>query len=347
MSQVRVLIVDDSSTMRQIMASVMARDPDIKVVGQAADAHEARAAIKELDPDVMTLDVEMPQMNGIEFLSRVMRLRPMPVIMVSTLTARGTETALEALEIGAFDCVGKPSAASQNSLQALPALVKAAAASKAKIAERRAAAARPVSHHGAFVPADRIVAIGSSTGGVEALQTVLSSMPENCAPTVITQHMPPNFTRSFAARLDRMVAPKVAEAWHGAPLLAGHVYLAPGGDMHLEVAGSQKLHCSLRKASPVNGHCPSVDVLFASVARAAAARAMGVILTGMGSDGAAGLLQIRKSGGRTIGQDEASSVVYGMPRVAFETGAVERQAPLAAIGNEIVRLTNAAASGAA
>lgn len=342
MKPVEVLVVDDSSTMRQIITSLLSRDPQIRVVGQAGDAFEARQAIKSLNPDVMTLDVEMPNMNGIEFLDKVMRLRPMPVIMVSTLTAKGTETAVEALSIGAFDCVAKPTADNQNSLSDLPDKVKAAANARDKLVQRVPAAAKPMPASN-YKPADCIVAIGSSTGGVEALQAVIGQLPPNCPPVVITQHMPPNFTKSLADRLNRLAAPTIAEATHGAPLRPGHVYLAPGGDLHMEVAGSGSLHCALRRGNLVNGHCPSVDVLFSSVARAARGKAVGVILTGMGRDGAAGLLEIRRSGGRTLGQDEASSVVYGMPRVAFEIGSVERQLPVTAIGPEITKLTNAAA----
>ena len=341
MSQVRVLIVDDSSTMRRILDSVLARDPQIEVVGHAEDAHQAREAIKRLNPDVMTLDVEMPNMNGIDFLERVMRLRPMPIVMVSTLTARGTNIAIEALELGAFDCVGKPSSDNQNSLSVLPALVKAAAMAKEKIINKpQAKPPSKVQSTASYSPGDRIIAIGSSTGGVEALQAVISQLPENCPPVVVTQHMPPNFTKSFAERMNRHVAPHVTEASHGMPLKPGTVYLAPGGDAHMEVGGTTTLHCSLKHGAPVNGHCPSVDVLFSSVARNLKTRALGVILTGMGRDGAQGLLEIRKAGGRTLGQDEASSIVYGMPKVAFEIGSVERQLPLGAIGAELVRMTN-------
>lgn len=341
MKPVSVLIVDDSSTMRRILDSVLSRDPLIKVVGHAQDAHQAREAIKLLNPDVMTLDVEMPNMNGIEFLGRVMRLRPMPVVMVSTLTAHGTETALAALEIGAFDCVAKPSADNQNSLAPLPGLIKAAALAKEKIVNRPTVRAVTASQSN-YQPADKVIAIGSSTGGVEALQAVISQLPANCPPVVITQHMPPNFTKSLADRMNRHVAPRVVEASHGMPLRPGSVYLAPGGAAHMEISGTETLMCSLKPAPPLNGHCPSVDALFASVARQLKSRAIGVILTGMGRDGASGLLAIRKAGGATIGQDEASSIVYGMPKVAYEIGSVERQLPLATIGTELVRMTNAA-----
>lgn len=280
-------------------------------------------AIKALSPDVITLDVEMPKMTGIEFLERLMRLRPMPVIMVSTLTQAGASKSLEALSIGAVDCVGKPD------LDGLTEKVKGAARARIRpLAERPAPAPRRASN----VVSDGILAIGSSTGGVEALLTMLACFPENCPPTVIAQHMPATFTGSFAARLDRLCAPKVAEAYPGAPLLPGYIYLAPGGVSHLEVTAGARPSCRLSQAALVNGHRPSVDVLFSSVARVYGPRAVGVILTGMGRDGAAGLKQMRDSGARTLGQDEASSIVYGMPRVAFEIGAVERQASLGAIG---------------
>lgn len=345
MKPVRVLVVDDSSTMRHILSGLLARDRDIEVVGQAADAFEARQAIKQLNPDVMTLDVEMPNMNGIEFLEKVMRLRPMPVIMVSTLTAKGTDATLAALEIGAFDCIAKPSGLNQDSFHELPAKVKAAAMAKGKLHYVEPVVAPKTATVSSYRPKDCVVAIGSSTGGVEALQAVISQLPGNCPPVVITQHMPPNFTKSFAARLDRSVAPHVCEAHNGLPLQNGNVYLAPGGSSHMEISGSNPLRCSIRPGPLVNGHCPSVDVLFNSVAKVAPGTSVGVILTGMGRDGASGLREIRRAGGRTIGQDESSSIVYGMPRVAFEEGAVERQIALNKIGAEILRLTNIEKSG--
>lgn len=338
MKRVRVLIVDDSATIRNIIATTLARDPDIEVIGSVGDPIEARAAIKELNPDVITLDVEMPKMNGIEFLEKIMRLRPMPVIMVSTLTQAGAATSIEALELGAFDCVGKPQ------FEDLIEKVKAAAHARVRAIGHRSAPAAPKS---AYRPANKLLAIGSSTGGVEALLQVLAPFPENCPPTVITQHMPASFTTSFAARLDRVCAPKVQEAFDGAPLKPGHIYLAPGGIAHLEVAGGVQPHCRLREAAPVSGHRPSVDVLFHSVAEAYGRRATGVILTGMGRDGAAGLLAMRTAGASTIGQDEASSVVYGMPKAALEVGAVERQLTLSAIGQAALDLCALEMRGAA
>ena len=335
---VRVLIVDDSATMRSLIAAVLRRDPEISVVGTAADPLEARAAIKELNPDVITLDVEMPNMNGLEFLEKIMRLRPMPVVMVSTLTQAGTDVTLAALEIGAVDAVAKPApgVSAQEAFGDLAEKVKIAARSRVRALETR----EPKAVDGAYrADPNHILAIGASTGGVEALLTILSAFPANCPATVVTQHMPATFTRSFAARLDKMSGATVTEAEDGAPLKPGHVYIAPGGETHLEVVGGR---CRLVRADPVNGHRPSVDVLFNSVARLG--RPMtGVILTGMGKDGAKGLLTMRQAGARTLGQDEQSCVVYGMPRAAFELGAVERQLSLPRLAPAILDLCAAGA----
>ncbi|MEP9375047.1 chemotaxis response regulator protein-glutamate methylesterase [Mesorhizobium sp. KR1-2] len=323
---IRVLVVDDSATMRSLLSVALRRDPQIEVVGHAADALEARDKIKALNPDVVTLDVEMPNMNGLDFLDKIMRLRPMPVVMVSSLTGRDAAATLTALELGAVDCISKAAFSDEGAFATLTATVKAAAG---------------------YAPGGQVVAIGSSTGGVEALIGVLTQFPENCPPTVITQHMPAAFTKSFAERLNRLCRPKVSEAVDGAPLLPGQVYLAPGGASHLEVAGSgSALRCRLRASDPVNGHRPSVDVLFASLAKAAGAAAVGVILTGMGRDGAAGLLALRQAGAATLGQDEATSLVYGMPRAAFECGAVDKQLPLDRIGAAILALTRLHPTGA-
>ncbi|MEX3007004.1 chemotaxis response regulator protein-glutamate methylesterase [Hoeflea sp. TYP-13] len=339
---VRVLVVDDSPTMRSMIGSVLNADPEIEVVGTAGDAAQARTAIKQLNPDAITLDVEMPNMNGLEFLEKIMRLRPMPVIMVSTLTSKGAEASLAALELGAFDCVGKPSAGDPNPFSGLVDKVKQAGKSKARVASVASGApavngASSISEN--YRPGSKIVAIGASTGGVEALISVLSTFPQNCPPTLITQHMPEAFTTSFAARLDRLCKPDVTEATDGAVLKPGKVYLAPGGNKHLEIVGDATLRCRLREGETVNGHRPSVDVLFKSVAARCGRRAVGVILTGMGRDGASGLLQMRQEGANTIGQNENSCVVYGMPRSAFEIGAVENQLPLRRIGEEVLKQT--------
>lgn len=336
---VSVLVVDDSPTMRGLISAALRRDPGIEVLGTAGDPLEAREAIKRLNPDVVTLDVEMPNMNGLEFLEKIMRLRPMPVVMISTLTQAGADVTLAALELGAVDAVAKPSGGvtASEAFADLPQKVKAAAAARVRVS---GGVQRPTVDAAWRGSADRIAAIGASTGGVEALITVLSAYPVMCPPTVITQHMPGTFTRSFAARLDKLSAASVKEAEDGDPLLPGHVYLAPGGAFHLEVARGSTPRCRLVAADPVNGHRPSVDVLFDSVARLDQ-QAVGVILTGMGRDGAQGLLNMRRAGARTLGQDESTSVVYGMPRAAFELGAVERQLPLSRIGPALLDLMSA------
>ncbi len=330
----RVLVVDDSTVMRQLIGAALSADPELEVVGEAGDPLQAREAIKLLNPDVITL--EMPNMNGIDFLERIMRLRPMPVVMVSTLTARGTDATLAALELGAVDCIEKPRGSDAEGFRQIAEKVKMAA--KARVRQR----IKREEPHATddFTPNDKIVAIGSSTGGVEALLTMIERLPANCAPTVITQHMPASFTKSFAERLNRASAATVSEARDGDPLVPGRVYVAPGGDFHLEVEGTKHLRCRVTRGAPVSGHCPSVDVLFNSVAKCAKDRSVGVILTGMGRDGANGLLAIRQAGGRTLGQDEATCVVYGMPRAAHELGAVERQLPLERLGPAVRNLTN-------
>jgi two-component system chemotaxis response regulator CheB len=320
---IRVLVVDDSSTMRALIIDALRVDPDLHVVGQAADPIEARSAIKALNPDVVTLDIEMPNMNGLEFLERLMRLRPIPVVMVSTLTQRGADISVAALELGAVDCVGKPGGGGEG-FRDLAAKVRMAAMARLQPPAAPTSAPEAMSD---YKPSGALVAIGASTGGVEALIKVITAFPENCPPTVITQHMPLSFTASLAARLDRLSAPTVTVAEEGAELSVGRVYLAPG-DRHLRIVGARTLRCTLGDDGPVSGHKPSVDALFASVAASAGARAVGVILTGMGKDGAAGLLAMREAGATTIGQDQDTSVVFGMPRAAFEIGAVGRQLAL-------------------
>lgn len=334
---VRVLIVDDSPTIRALIARLLSQDPEIEVVGSAGDPLEARGAMKSLNPDVITLDVEMPNMDGLEFLERIMRLRPTPVVMVSTLTEAGAAITLEALAIGAVDCVEKPN------FDGLAERVKAAAGARVRTAQPSVA---QVPQDARYRPSSRLLAFGSSTGGVEALLAVLSQFPENCPPTVITQHMPAAFTASFAARLDRTCAPRVEEATDGAPIRPGLIYLAPGGQTHLEVVGGSTPRCRLREGPDVNGHRPSVDVLFRSVCATYGRRSVGVILTGMGSDGARGLKAMHDSGAATIAQDEATSVVYGMPRAAFELGAADRQVPLGSIARIALDLCALEAKGA-
>ncbi len=335
-----VLVVDDSATMRGLIGAALKRDPEIEVLGFANDPIEAREQIKKLNPDVVTLDIEMPKMNGLDFLEKIMRLRPTPVVMVSTLTQAGADVTLEALELGAVDCVGKPvgGVTAQEAFSDLTAKVKAAARARVKPYNGPAA---PVERDRDYRASDVILAIGSSTGGVEALMTILANFPDTCPPTVITQHMPATFTKSFAARLDRISGAHVTEAKDGDRLQPGHVYVAPGGEQHMEVTSTSHPVIRLRSGEPVNGHRPSVDVLFESVAKLNRP-SVGAILTGMGRDGASGLLSMRKSGARTLGQDESSSVVYGMPRVAFEIGAVEKQVGLSRMGPAILNLCSAA-----
>jgi two-component system chemotaxis response regulator CheB len=331
---IRVLVVDDSPTMRALIARELGGAADIVVVGEAGDPLEAREAIKALNPDVVTLDIEMPNMNGLDFLERLMRLRPTPVVMVSTLTQRGADATLTALELGAVDCVGKPAGGHAGDFGSLVEKVRVAASARLRSSERTPAI-RAAPDYAA--DAD-VVALGASTGGVEALMTLLGAFPANCPPTVVTQHMPANFTTSFAARLDRSCAPGVSEAFDGAELRTGQVYLAPGGLTHLRLVRlGGRLICRLEEGDTVSGHRPSVDALFYSIARAGFRRAVGAILTGMGRDGAQGLLALREAGARTFGQDEASCIVYGMPRAAYEIGAIENQLPLEQLGGAILR----------
>jgi two-component system, chemotaxis family, protein-glutamate methylesterase/glutaminase len=346
-SKISVLIVDDSAFYRGLLERVLGVDPEIEVVAVASDPLDAREKIKQFNPDVITLDVEMPNMDGISFLEKIMRLRPMPVIMVSTLTQTGTDITLRALEIGAVDCHPKPQAFSPQQFEAeagvLREKVKVAARARVRtftdreIKPGKSAPSIEVPEN--YSPIGHFLTVGASTGGVEALLDLLSGLPGNCPPTVITQHMPETFTRSFANRLDKLVAPNVHEAEGGEILAPGHVYIAPGGNRHMVVNRVlQGWQIQLIDGSLESGHRPSVDMLFRSVAKNVGKRAIGVILTGMGRDGADGLKQIRDAGGRTIGQNEATCVVYGMPRAAYELGGVETQLALKAIPNQILAL---------
>jgi two-component system, chemotaxis family, protein-glutamate methylesterase/glutaminase len=333
---VRVLIVDDSASMRAVLNLILSADPEIVVVGQAPEPHAARAMIKELNPDVVTLDVEMPGMDGLSFLEKIMRLRPMPVIMCSTLTARGAEVTIEALRLGAVDCIAKPTGNPleiRNDGALLRKMVKAAARSSV-----RQSGAVPVAPIASLAPGSQrqmVIAIGASTGGVEALFSLVGALPPDCPPVLVVQHMPAAFTHGFAARLDRECRVNVIEATDGAPIRPGTVYIAPGGKTHMELAGGAEGHIRLRASDPVGGHRPAVDVLFHSMTPLAGA-AVGVILTGMGSDGADGLLAMRRAGARTFGQTQASCVVYGMPRAAFELGGVEKEITLSGMPEAIL-----------
>ncbi len=332
---VRALIVDDSPSMRAALNRILSADAEIEVVGLAPEPHAARQMIKDLNPDVVTLDIEMPGMDGLSFLEKIMRLRPMPVVMCSTLTARGADATIEALRLGAVDCIQKPSgnaAEMARNAALLCSTVKTAARSSVRSAP---AVVKPIAPSAAGAQRDVVIGVGSSTGGVEALFNVIGALPADAPPMLVVQHMPAAFTPGFAARLDRECEISVVEARDGMPVERGTVYIAPGGERHMELAGGLNGRIRLRQGEAVSGHRPSVDVLFQSMARLGPA-AIGVILTGMGSDGAAGLLAMRQAGASTLGQNQASCVVYGMPRAAFELGAVERELSLPAIPEAIL-----------
>ncbi len=349
---IKVLVVDDSALIREVLTRMLTRDGDINVVATATDPIDAREKIKQLNPDVVTLDIEMPNMNGLQFLDKLMRLRPTPVVMVSTLTKKGASETLLALELGAVDFVAKPSAEFSGGIDAFGANLrdKIRAAAKSDVRGRSAGRADPpkvaAKTASAAAPAGAIIALGASTGGVEAIRTVLSNMPVDCPPIVIAQHMPAGFTSRFAARLDEVCELTVFEAEDRMPLLPGHAYVARG-DYHLRVERSSgQLKARLAQDELESGHRPSVDVLFESVAKTVGPMAVAAILTGMGRDGARGLKLMREAGAYTVGQSPGSALVYGMPRVAFEEGAVVEQAPVEAIAgrlaNALVRLRPAA-----
>lgn len=356
--KIKVLVVDDSALIRSLMTEIINRQPDMEVVGAAPDPLVAREMIKDLNPDVITLDVEMPKMDGLTFLERLMRLRPMPVVMISTLTEAGADVTLRALELGAVDFVPKPKVGVTGAMEELAADIadKVRAARLARLRTRMplasagmAQAAAPMTRMGTgYATTDRFVAVGASTGGTEALREFLVPLPADFPGVVITQHMPPGFTASFAKRLDGMCAMTVKEAQGGERIVAGHVFIAPG-HAHLAVRRSGAYYLTeLSGEPPVNRHRPSVDVLFSSVAKAAGRNALGVILTGMGKDGAAGLLEMRQAGAPTFGQDAESCVVYGMPRAAAELGAVETVAPLVQLPMRVIeRLKNGGVSAVA
>lgn len=333
--KIRVLIVDDSAMMRRLLTQIIEQSPDFEVVGAAPDAQSARELIKELNPDVLTLDVNMPRMDGLDFLERLMRLRPMPVVMVSSYTEAGSEETLRALELGAVDFIGKPRVDDEKALVEYTEDLaeKIRAAKNAHL--RKAGATKPMSEPDVSTSRSkfawrggRVLCVGASTGGTQALKVFLQGMPADCPPVLVVQHMPETFTGSFARRLDSICPPRVVEAQGGERLAQGTVYVAPGHS-HLKIRrGNGCYTTELATTELVSRHRPSVDVLFESAAEVLGANGVGVILTGMGKDGARGLLKMRQVGARTFGQDEASCVVYGMPRAAFEIGAVEEQASL-------------------
>lgn len=349
---IKVLVIDDSALMRSVLSEVINSAPDLEVVGTAPDPIAAREMIKTLNPDVLTLDIEMPKMDGLDFLARLMRLRPMPVVMISSLTRRGSEATLQALELGAVDFVPKPRLDSTAGIEAYrveicdkvrcafgarPRVPVAASPSPKPLLRERlghvASTAGSVSERALH---ERLVLIGASTGGTEAIKEVLCSMPEHIPAILMVQHMPEMFTASFAKRLDGLCRLRVKEAEHGERVVPGTAYLAPGHS-HLSVrrvAGGYQ--CELAQSEPVNRHRPAVDVLFQSAATQVGANGVGVILTGMGKDGAQGLLAMRQAGAWTIGQDQESCVVYGMPREAAAIGALDEVAPLREVGLRVL-----------
>ncbi len=336
MRPVRALIVDDSLTMRRLIRLALSSDPRIEVVGEARDAVQAKEKIKELRPDVMTLDVEMPGVSGLQLLADLMTTTPMPVIMVSTETHRGSAAAVEALAIGAIDCLGKPTDAGKaEAFSALADMV--VVASHARVTKRapESLPTRSLSQ-GSFIWNGRYALIGSSTGGVEALERILNDFPKNCPPTVVVQHMPESFLANFAQRLNGKLLPTVQLATTGAPLLPGNIYLAPGGNTHLTISGQRNSPvCQLIEGEKRSGHRPSIDHLFDS-ASFLGDYAVPVILTGMGRDGADGMLRMRKTGSTCFAQDKDSSVVWGMPKAAYDNGAAERLVALGEMGRVIL-----------
>ena len=334
--RIKVLIVDDSLVFRESLSREIAKDPDIEVVGTATDPYMARDLIIKLKPDVLTLDVEMPKMNGIEFLKKLMPQYPLPVIVVSSVS----QNVLDALDAGAVEFVTKPNVTRPGGMASFvnELIIKIKIASTAKVGNRKSdyTPSRPVTSQG-IDTMSKIIAIGASTGGTDAIHTVISGLPRDMPPIVIVQHMPPVFTKLYAERLNNTCELEVKEAEDGDALRPGRVLIAPGNyQMRVAKRGSGYI-VKCTQEEKVSGHCPSVDVLFDSVADAVGKQSVGVILTGMGRDGANGLLKMKKTGAYTIGQDEKSSVVYGMPMVAFNIGAVDKQLPLDRIDDEIIR----------
>jgi len=352
MAKTRVVVVDDSALVRSLLTEIINRQSDMVCVGAAADPLVARDMIRELNPDVITLDVEMPRMDGLEFLSRLMRLRPMPVVMVSTLTEQGAEVTLRALELGAVDFVAKPRIGVSSGLNELAGdivdKIRVAACARvgrhsgapptAPVATAATAAAAPLPR----ISTEKVICIGASTGGTEAIREVLVPLPADAPAIVITQHMPPGFTTSFAARLNTLCRISVAEARHGERILPGHAYIAPGGrHLRIERNGSNYV-AIIEDTEPVNRHRPSVEVLFRSAARVIGPNALGVMLSGMGADGAQAMREMKDAGSYNLVQDEASCVVFGMPRMAIQAGAAHEVLPLNQIAPTLLaRLTNA------
>jgi two-component system chemotaxis response regulator CheB len=342
-NKIKVLVVDDSALIRNVMKEIIDREKDMVCVGAAPDPIAAREMIKALNPDVLTLDVEMPKMDGLDFLERLMRLRPMPVVMVSTLTERGSDITFRALELGAVDFVSKPKMDIARGMEEYAAEItdKIRAAAQSRVHARKPAvptmvvqeklsadAILPSSVPGRFASTEKLIIIGASTGGTEAIKEVLTRLPADVPGILVTQHMPENFTKSFADRLNSLCKISVKEAEHNERILPGHAYIAPGHSHLLLKRSGANYITELNQGPPVNRHRPSVDVLFRSAANVAGANAMGIILTGMGKDGAQGMLEMKHAGSFTIAQDEASCVVFGMPREAIALGGAAEVLPL-------------------
>ncbi|GAT99834.1 chemotaxis protein [Burkholderia stabilis] len=347
MQKIKVLCVDDSALIRSLMTEIINSQPDMTVCATAPDPLVARDLIKQHNPDVLTLDVEMPRMDGLDFLEKLMRLRPMPVVMVSSLTERGSEITLRALELGAVDFVTKPRVGIRDGMldyaEKLADKIRAASRARVRQAPQPQAAARAADSPAAapminnpLVSTEKLIIIGASTGGTEAIREVLTPLPPDAPAVLIAQHMPPGFTKSFAQRLNGLCRIAVKEAEHGERVLPGHAYIAPG-HAHLLLARSGANYIAqLSDEPPVNRHRPSVDVLFRSAATHAGKNAIGVILTGMGRDGAAGLLEMKRAGAHTFAQDEASCIVFGMPREAIALGGADEIAPLAEMSRRVM-----------
>ncbi|KPV90832.1 chemotaxis response regulator protein-glutamate methylesterase [Pseudoalteromonas agarivorans] len=339
---VKVLIIDDSPLIRRLLSEILSQASDIEVVGCAEDPYQAREMIKLLNPDVLTLDVEMPKMDGISFLRNLMRLRPMPVVMISTLTQQGSPITLEALELGAVDFIAKPTVNVKQQMSqyayVVQQKVRVAAGARVRSFKKVSTVSEPLPSNAQFL-LNKVIAIGASTGGTEAIKEVLIKMPTNCPAIVITQHIPPVFSTSFAQRMDRTCAINVKEAQHGDKLTAGWAYIAPGG-LHLSIKKrGASLYCELDDSEPVNRHKPAVDVLFNSLLECGAKNIVAALLTGMGSDGAKGLLSIKQAGGYTIAQDEFSSVVWGMPKAAVDLGAAHEIVALDKVTQRLLHQT--------
>ena len=354
MNKIRVLIIDDSMLIRKILTEILNSSPDIEVVGTATDPLIAREMIKQLHPDVLTLDIEMPHMDGITFLRNLMRLRPTPVVMISTLTEKGAEVTLEALTLGAVDFVSKPKADVVNALSGyadeIISKVKMAARANVKNIEPRSLKNRETTKSPAHVNAGdakirkpataiKMIALGASTGGTEAIKTVVKDLPPDTPAILITQHLPAAFSESFVRHIDLITAMKASIPRHGEIVEAGHIYLAPGNKHMLVIKDGTNYVIQLNDGEPVNRHKPAVDVMFRSVARCACPNAIAVLLTGMGADGAAGMKEMHDAGAKTVIQDEQSSVVWGMPGAAFKLGCTDYVLPLEDVSQKIVALT--------